>query len=496
MPQVLIVDDDPMTGMIFCEILAGMGSIHVTTSGASALQFVAGHQIDLVLLDIMMPEMDGFATCRALLRDYPDIPVVFVTAANDPDSEIQALGVGGHDVINKPVNPPVVRARVALHLKFAAERGALKRAEQSILALNAGLEQQVAQRTAALAAEIAERKYMETALRDNHELLSLFVQHSPIYAYIKEVTAQESRVLIASENFQGMVGVPGSKMVGKAMGELFPDEVAAKISADDWAVASSGQPLRLDEDFNGRHYTTLKFPIIQGERKLLAGYTIDVTERNQAEAVQRAYLAERARAEERESLLHDMHDGFASQLATAYLRNEHSPLTRRETSTLLRECLDDFYLVVDTLGEDEKSLNEAIADYRYRCDNRLSSLAVQVDWEIELSGCPPIGQRITLNILRILQEALNNAINHAQAQHIRIAVLFHPDGRLRITVADDGVGIAAIPKPGRGLPNMQKRARNIGMRLAFTRLEPGTIVSLSQAPNQVTSACCAQESVL
>jgi len=130
---------------------------------------------------------------------------------------------------------------------------------------------------------ITERKRAEEALRATNELLSLFIKDSPIFAYIKEVSPTESRVLKASENYQEMVGIPGSEMVGMTMEELFPAEFAAKITADDWAVVSGGKTLQLDEDLNGRNYTTVKFPIFLGGKNLLAGYTIDITERKQAE---------------------------------------------------------------------------------------------------------------------------------------------------------------------------------------------------------------------
>jgi two-component system, cell cycle sensor histidine kinase and response regulator CckA len=132
-----------------------------------------------------------------------------------------------------------------------------------------------------------ERKRAEQELQQGHELLSLFICHSPVYAYIKEVTPTESRVLQASENFEQMVGIPGSKMVGKTMAELFPADLAAKITADDWAVVSKGDVLKVDEDLNGRHYTTIKYPIVQGRKTLLAGYTLDITERRQSEAALR-----------------------------------------------------------------------------------------------------------------------------------------------------------------------------------------------------------------
>ena len=131
--------------------------------------------------------------------------------------------------------------------------------------------------------DITERKRMMQALRESEELFSLFMCYSPIYMYIKQVTPTESQVLVASENYKDMIGIPGSQMVGKTMPELFPAEFAAKISADDWDVVSKGQVLKLDEDLNDRHYTTIKFPIVMGDRTLLAGYTIDITERRQAE---------------------------------------------------------------------------------------------------------------------------------------------------------------------------------------------------------------------
>ncbi len=131
--------------------------------------------------------------------------------------------------------------------------------------------------------DLTARKRAERELRENQDLLTLFMRHSPVYTYIKEVSEAGSRVLMASENFRDMVGVPGSAMAGKTMEELFPPEFAARITAADQAVvARGGEGIRLEEDLNGRHYATIKFPIVQGERTLLAGYTIDVTDQAQA----------------------------------------------------------------------------------------------------------------------------------------------------------------------------------------------------------------------
>ena len=141
----------------------------------------------------------------------------------------------------------------------------------------------ITDRVAIFARDITESKNNLEALKKNEELLSLFMKHSPIYSFIKEVTPTESRVLRASENYTDMIGISGSDMVGKTMYELFPAEFASKITADDWAIVSGGDPITLDEELNGRYYVTIKFPITQNGKNLLAGYTIDVTDQKLAE---------------------------------------------------------------------------------------------------------------------------------------------------------------------------------------------------------------------
>jgi PAS domain S-box-containing protein len=131
--------------------------------------------------------------------------------------------------------------------------------------------------------DITNRVSAEEALQENNDLLMQFVSHSPIYCYIKDVNPSRSLVLQASDNFQQMIGIPAKEMIGRTMEELYPPEFAAKISADDLAVVSKGDVLKLGEELNGRSYETIKFPIIQGGKTLLAGYTIDVTDRKHAE---------------------------------------------------------------------------------------------------------------------------------------------------------------------------------------------------------------------
>ena len=119
LPTVLIVDDTPDNITLLSNLLKDKYNTKVATSGATALQIVATAKIDLVLLDIMMPEMDGFEACRRLKADphSSGIPVVFLTAKSQPEDEAMGRSVGAADFLRKPVNPDQLFARVAQHLR-------------------------------------------------------------------------------------------------------------------------------------------------------------------------------------------------------------------------------------------------------------------------------------------------------------------------------------------------------------------------------------------
>jgi len=129
-----------------------------------------------------------------------------------------------------------------------------------------------------------EKKQNDDSNNGTIDVFSKFIELSPIYAFIKDVSPTESRVIKASENYLEMIGIRGSEMEGKTMEELFPPDFAAKISADDWMVVSNGQALSLEEELNGRYYTTIKFPILIQNKSYLAGYTIDITQQKLFEA--------------------------------------------------------------------------------------------------------------------------------------------------------------------------------------------------------------------
>ena len=150
--------------------------------------------------------------------------------------------------------------------------------------------------------DMTKRVQAEEALSANRELFSLFMRHSPIYAFIKEVTPTDSRIIQASDNYQQMIGISALDMQGKTMSELFPSEVAARIIADDCEIVAKGNAMKVDEDYNGRNYTTIKYPIVLRGKTLLAGYTIDITESKRAEEAKEKLEFQNRQLQKSESL--------------------------------------------------------------------------------------------------------------------------------------------------------------------------------------------------
>lgn len=136
---VLVVDDIPRNLQIVGTMLRNAGyAIMPATSGAKALEGVRVQLPDLILLDLMMPEMDGLEVCRRLKADplTQAIPVIFLTASNEMEHLVQGFEVGAVDYVTKPFNPPELLARVRTHLELKHARDTIFRYGQELRRLN------------------------------------------------------------------------------------------------------------------------------------------------------------------------------------------------------------------------------------------------------------------------------------------------------------------------------------------------------------------------
>lgn len=174
---ILIVDDTPDNISLLAALLKGKYKIKIATNGLKALQIAAHPPYpDLILLDVMMPELDGHETCRRLKSnpDTADIPVIFLTAKSQVEDEEMGLNLGAVDYIAKPISPPIVFARVANQLSLKNARHLLANQEQHLAQL-------VAERTRELAQMQEATVLALTSLAEtrNHESVShiLRIQH-------------------------------------------------------------------------------------------------------------------------------------------------------------------------------------------------------------------------------------------------------------------------------------------------------------------------------
>ena len=128
-----------------------------------------------------------------------------------------------------------------------------------------------------LAWDIVENKKIESALQESEAIFSAFMENSPIYVFFKD---KEIRSKQLSRNYEQMLGRPLESLLNKTMDDLFPSDLAKSMIKDDQRILSEGKTVVVEEELNGRYYTTIKFPILRdGVPEFLAGFTIDITDR-------------------------------------------------------------------------------------------------------------------------------------------------------------------------------------------------------------------------
>ncbi len=147
--RILLVDDTPANLNVLCELLEARGCrISMAPSGSVALRLVPEVQPDLILLDVLMPDMDGYEVCRRLKENEAtrDVPIIFITANSFTEGVMAGFQVGGVDYIAKPFQSEEVRVRVQTHLQLSRLRRELQYKNEELARKNRLLEDEIAQR--------------------------------------------------------------------------------------------------------------------------------------------------------------------------------------------------------------------------------------------------------------------------------------------------------------------------------------------------------------
>lgn len=185
-------------------------------------------------------------------------------------------------------------------------------------------------------------------------------------------------------------------------------------------------------------------------------------------------------ADERQRIMTDMHDGIGAHLISALSLAESEGASPREIAAVLRECIDDLRLTIDSLGPADNELLPALGNFRYRIEGRLRTVGIELVWKVsDLPELPYLSPRNLLHILRILQEAFTNVLKHAQATRIVVETGLELSQRqVFIRVSDNGKGLTATEFDGRGMGNMTRRAAAFGGELRVASTGEGTTMQL------------------
>lgn len=194
-PWILIVDDVEANRIVLRNIITDMNMQPILAeNGVQALRIVQRHRPQLILLDVSMPEMDGYEFCRIMKEDPAtrDIPIIFISAYDDPNDVIKGFNVGGEDYITKPFIQEVVQARVGMHLKLHQAAQEMAESNRRLQAsVNEQLEQLEKEKKRMLYAMVSvasknasyEEEHMER-LQYNCKMFSQAMQLSPKYESI------------------------------------------------------------------------------------------------------------------------------------------------------------------------------------------------------------------------------------------------------------------------------------------------------------------------
>jgi signal transduction histidine kinase len=189
----------------------------------------------------------------------------------------------------------------------------------------------------------------------------------------------------------------------------------------------------------------------------------------------RAIDQQRATAEERQRLMRDMHDGIGSHLMSTLALARMGKLSSHQLTEVLTDCIDELKITIDSLEPVERDLLVVLGNLRYRLEPRLNNAGISLDWDVK--DLPPLEYLAPENVrsvLRIVQEAFTNTLKHADAKRITLSTAVdYAANEVVVRVTDDGKGMNAAQRAGRGLENMRNRAAQLKGRVEIAETEGG-----------------------
>lgn len=500
--DILIIDDDLQALKLLSQLLSDQGyDVRSARDGETALMMVAADPPDIVLLDILMPGMDGFQVCEQLKTNPAshDIPVLFISARDEVGYKIKGFEAGGVDYILKPYQTEEVLARIHTHLTLSRLQAALVARYNELSALHNISKTFTTQRELPQALEVicktitdlfgARLAFIALQEEGSAELKGWYG-----YERTRGTISSATRVTLPTDlmQYRMLNGNGKSVILTSVQGIPLSAQVIAYIRENN---LQSGLIIPLS-------YRGLSQGILIVAREA-GSPTFNQNEIDLAEmiakdistAIENEYLTEQARLAavdaERQRLARELHDSVTQLIySLTLLSSGWESMARQGTledpadsfhrlGNIGQQALREMRLLLHQLRSSalqEEGLVQAI-QHRLDAVERRANVEAQLVVRGDLSALP---QKVEDELFHIAQEALNNSLRHARAESVHVCIE-EDQGVITLSVEDDGISFNAAEKhSGMGLKNMQERTRAIGGQLSIqSEQQYGTRVTVT-----------------
>ena len=511
--NILMVDDQPAKLLSYEVMLGGLGENLIKAHSAKeALEILLKTDVAVVLMDVSMPELDGFQLA-AMIRQHPRFQrtaIIFVSAVHLTDlDQLKGYEHGAVDYISVPVVPELLRAKVRV---FAD----LHRKTRQLETLNRELEQRVLERTEELAGKAELLMRLNAELTGKNQELDAIFSTAPDVIFSGQRDGSYEYVSERFHEYTGSTAVPGQTV--NWLDHVHPEEVDRIRAGWMQSVESGGSyesEYRLRAtDGAYRWFRSRAVPIRDSQGSIVKWYgtcsdihdskLLEQSIRNSASELEKMVdsrtdelrrLSVRLMSlqdQERRRIARDLHDGLGQELAVAKMVLDKILLQKSvqppddawsQASIIIDRAIQQVRTMSHLLHPpllDEVGLLSALAWYT---DGLTKRSGIETSLEVQPRDFPRLASEVETAIFRIVQEALTNVFRHSQAHSVRIN-LTQQNGTIGVAVRDDGKGISnkivelRPDSVGVGIGGMKQRAKELGGQLKLTNLDPGTLVEL------------------
>ena len=518
--HILMVDDQPAKLLSYEVMLRELDeNLIKATSGKEALEYLLKSDVAVVLMDVSMPDIDGFELA-SMIREHPRFhrtAIIFISAVHLTDLDrLKGYERGAVDYISVPVVPELLRAKVSV---FAE----LHRKAQQLRELNRELEQRVAERTQELATKAEALAILNGQLNRKNEQLDAILQTAPDIIFSSQGDGSRDYI---SDRFFEYTGATSQSALGFGWTEYVHPEDRDPIKTQ-WAQClESAENYEAEYRIRGRggeyRWFRARAIAIRGsdgniarwygtcsdihDSKLLEqsirenAATLERVVEERTEALRRlSTRLMRLQDEERRRIARELHDSLGQELAAAKMTvdgipTQSSPQAKDHSAMEGSKSIDRALQQVRTISHllhppllDEVGLVSAL---RWYLEGMSARSGIKTRLDVQPSAFPRLTPQCETAIFRIIQEALTNVFRHSEATESCVTLVQNSDS-VAVEIRDDGKGLDEAVmhlKPGTvgvGIGGMKQRVEELRGQLRLANGNPGTVVEvIIPVPNQ------------